>query len=82
MKIKNEKTFDTRDFYISAFLLAKGYKLVSVNRSNPQRVLFAFNDFESREDLLRDFILGKSSVEPQSFINSIKALKQVLHSND
>lgn len=81
-RMEDENIFETKDFYLSAFLLARGYKLISVNRDDPQRVLFAFNDFEDREELLRDFLYSKSSIEPQAFINSIKALKQVLHSND
>ena len=80
--MENENKFETKDFYVASFLLSKGQKLLSVNRDDPQRVLFAFNDFEGREELLRSFLFGKSLVEPQLFVSSIKALKQVLHSND
>jgi hypothetical protein len=73
MNDANEYT--TRDFYIAAFLLAKGHKIASINRDDPKRVFFAFSDFERREDLLRAFLYGEASVEPQSFISAIKTLK-------
>lgn len=82
MEIKDENVFTTRDFYISAFLLTKGYRLESVNRENPRQIFFIFNDFEARESLVRDFVFGKASVEPQAFIEKIKALKQLIYSND
>ena len=82
MRMNDEKTFDTKDFYIASFLLANGHRLSHVNRDDPQRVRFVFNDFEGRGDLLRDFLMGGATVEPQSFINSMKSLKQVIHSHD
>ena len=74
--------FQTPDFYISAFLIAKGYKLVSAQNDSSKRVFFAFNDFEGRKDLLRAFLYGEAVVEPQAFISAIKSLKQVIHSHD
>lgn len=76
------KQFNTKDFYISAFLLTKGHRLVGINRENPRQLFFIFNDFEARESLVRDFVYGKASVEPQAFIEKIKTLKQLIHSND
>lgn len=74
--------YQTRDFYIAAYLLAKGHKIAHINREDPKRVFFAFNDFEGREDLLRAFLYGEGVVEPQAFIASIKTLKGLIHSND
>lgn len=80
MEYANE--FTTPDFYVSAFLIAKGYKLISAQHDSSKRVFFAFNDFEGRKDLLRAFLYGEAVVEPQAFINAIKSLKQVIHSRD
>lgn len=74
--------YQTRDFYIAAFLLANGQKVTHLDRSDPKRVFFAFNDFEGREDLVRAFLLGQAVVEPQAFIAAIKTLKGLIHSND
>lgn len=80
--MNDEKEYTTRDFYIAAFLLAHGHKISYINREDPKRVFFAFNDFESREDLLRDFLYGRGKVEPQAFIAAIKSLKGLIHSDD
>lgn len=72
--------YQTRDFYIAAYLLTKGHRIAHINRNDPKRVFFAFNDFEGREDLLRDFLYGKGVVEPQAFIAAIKSLKALIHS--
>ena len=74
--------YTTRDFYIAAYLLAKGHKIAHVNRDDPQRVFFAFNDFEGREDLLRDFLYGRGEVVPQAFVAAIKNLKGVIHDSE
>ena len=74
--------YQTRDFYIAAFLLAKGHKIAGINRDDPKRVLFVFNDFEGREDLLRAFLYGEATCEPQGFIVAIKTLKGLIHSDD
>ena len=81
--MKNEdKEFVTRDFYIAAYLLALRHKISYVNRSDPKRMFFAFDDFEGREDLVRVFLYGEAVVEPQAFIAAIKSLKGLVHSND
>ncbi len=79
--MEDETEFVTRDFYIAAFLLAHGHKIAYVNRKDPQRVFFAFDAFENRENLLRDFSFGKASVEPQAFISAIKNLKGFIHND-
>lgn len=72
----------TRDFYIAAFLLSLGHKIAHINRDEPQRVYFAFNDFEGRANLLRSFLYGEATCEPQAFISAIKTLKGLIHGND
>jgi hypothetical protein len=80
--MEDEKEFVTKDFYIAAYLLAQRHKISYVNRDDPKRVFFAFNDFEGREDLIRAFLYGEAAVEPQAFIAAIKSLKGLIHSND
>jgi len=81
MNNKNEK-YKTNDFYISAFLIAKGHKILSVDRKEPHRVFSTFKDFEGRENLVRSFLFGRAMIEPQNFITSIKSLKQLLHTGE
>jgi hypothetical protein len=80
--MENVNEYQTKDFYTAAFLLAKGYEIANVNRTEPKRVFFVFNDFEDREDLIRAFLYGKAVIEPQAFIAAIKTLKGLIHSYD
>lgn len=81
MSILPEETFLTKDFYVASFLLTKGGKLSGVRRDNPRCVFFAFQDFEGREGLVRDFLFNEASVEPRAFVSAIKTLKGVLYSD-
>ena len=72
--------FKTSDFYLSAFLLSKGFKLLDIDKSNPQRALFVFQDKKERQGLVEDFLFGRTKVEPKGFVSAIKELKQLLHS--
>ena len=78
--MKNE--YLTKDFYTAAFLLGSGHRVSRIHRKDPKTVFFAFNDFEGREDLIRAFLFGEATVEPQGFVAAIKKLKGLIHSND
>jgi len=81
MNNKNPSQFQTSDFYLAAFLRAKGLMLLNVEKTNPRRVLFIFEDKKDRQNLVEDFLFGRTQIEPKSFISAIKELKQLLHSN-
>jgi predicted RNA-binding protein YlxR (DUF448 family) len=81
MTNKNVRQYITSDFYLSAFLLSKGLKLIKVDKSNPQRALFIFEDREDRQKLVEEFLYSRASVNPKEFVIAIKELKQLLHSS-
>jgi predicted RNA-binding protein YlxR (DUF448 family) len=81
--MKNEiGKFTTPDFYLSAFCLAKGLRLKTIDKSNPHRAFFVFEDSKDRQGLVEDFLFGRAFVEPKSFATAIKELKQLLHSTN
>ena len=82
MKDVNAKSFITKDFYITAFLIANGFQLSHINRTNPRQVYFAFTNSDGKAELVEDFLYGRAKVEPKSFISAIKEVKQLLHAND
>jgi predicted RNA-binding protein YlxR (DUF448 family) len=81
MNNKKNQQFSTSDFYLAAFLRAKGFQLLDINKTNPQRALFIFKDKEGRQSLVEDFLFGRAEIEPRSFVSAIKELKQLLHSD-
>lgn len=80
MENEKNKQFTLSDFYLSAFLKVKNFNLLDVIKSNPQRVIFVFEDKESRKKLVEDFLFGRAKVEPKSYVSVIKELKQLIHS--
>ena len=72
----------TKDFYLSAYVLTQGAKLVHLDRTDPQRVFFVFDHIENKDRLVSDFLYRKARVEPQDFVEKIKALKQFLYSTE
>ena len=83
MKKEKDKKFALADFYLAAFLRAKGFQLFDIewDKNNPRRALFIFEDKEDRQSLVEDFLFGRAQIEPKSFISAIKELKQLLHSS-
>ncbi len=80
IKNKHKEYLRTSDFYWAAYCLASGIKLIDIDRADPRRFFFLFEDIKNREDLERDFLYGRTSIEPKKFISAIKELKQLLHS--
>ncbi len=79
MKNQTSNTFSSDNFLLCAFLLSKGCKLVSVNKSNPRRVIFYFQDSEKRESLTDKFLSSQAQVEPHKLFSSMKDLKQIIY---
>ena len=48
------KTYASTDFYLSAYLKAKGLKLFDVERDG-RRAIFIFEDREDRKELIKSF---------------------------
>ena len=79
-QMNNENKFILSDFYLAAFCLVKGFKLLDIDKANPRRALFVFQDKESRQSLVEDFLFGRAEVNPKEFAAAIKELKQLLYS--
>ena len=82
MRINMEnQNFQTSDFYTAVFLLANGFKLLEIDKSNPRRFCFVFADQENRAELIEDFFNGSARVEPRQFVSSIKELKTLMYND-
>lgn len=75
------KQFVNSDFYTTAFLITRGYKLIKIDKSNSRRFRFVLEDQPGRTKLLEDFFNYKTLVEPRKFIASIKELKSSMYSD-
>jgi len=71
--MKENKTYASTDFYLSAYLKAKGLKLLNVERDG-RRAIFIFEDRRDRKELIRSFY-NNGVVEINAFKNAIQDLK-------
>jgi len=74
----NNARYFTTDFYLAAFLKAKGLKLIEAIKENG-RSTFVFEDDMQRDNLIRDFY-NNGLVEVGFFKNALQDLKAIIHS--
>ncbi len=75
----NINTCPTTNFPLASFLLSQGCKIVSVDRANPKRLIFNFQESSLRKNLTEKFLAYEALVEPHDFFNSQKDLKQFIY---
>ena len=79
-KTEDNNVFTTYDLGLSAALLASGYKLKNLDRTN-RRALFVF-EYKSGIDVASNkFLADELRVKARSYFDSLKALKSKLYSD-
>ena len=68
-----------QDFYLSAYLLTTGYKLIEHTRTQGLTT-FTFESNDDIENAVADYYSMSATVEPITFGNSIRSLKSIIHS--
>lgn len=79
MKFMNENITDT---YLAATLIALGFKVLSVNKENPQRCVFLFENSPLLEISIQKYLLGKLQVNPSLLFQSYKYVLSLLHDHE
>lgn len=80
IKDENKETFASPDFYLCAFLKAKGLKLLKVEKESPNRFLFVFEDTEDRPKWVQGFLFDSVLIEPKCYATAIRGLKDLIYS--
>jgi len=70
------ETYATSDLYMSAFLKAKGMKLIDKQRTG-QKFVFIFEDRNDRKELISEFF-NDGLVSITAFKNAIQDLKTLV----
>ena len=81
---QKERRYSTSNFYPACFLFARGMHLIAIDRTNPQRSEFVFEDSPKREKLLQDFSFASDDdpavlVDARRMVTAIKTLKEKLY---
>lgn len=77
--MENKDTFSTDSFILAAYLLCESIPLLSIDRGNPKRMIFIFEESTKRMRLEKKFLSYQSLVEPNRFHSASKNLKQIIY---
>lgn len=77
----NSTSFSTDSFFLACYLIYESLPLIGVDRTNPRRVAFFFEESEKREFLTNQFLSYQAKVEPNKFATAQKNLKQIIYNN-
>lgn len=69
----NDKTFQTSDIALAAFLLTVGCCLLGVDTG--RKATFKFENKQGLSKQIMQFVNCQASVEPSAFLNNLKTLK-------
>jgi len=80
----NDKCYKTHNFYLAAFLYAKGLELIDVDKTEFKKSYFVFAINPELELLLRVFNFGteeapEARIDARKLIYAIKKLKDSLY---
>lgn len=80
-KDSSESYFATYDLGLAAALIASGYILAHLDKSNPKRAQFVFKRTYGVEEVVERFWTMEFQVDALGYFNAIKLLKNRLYSN-
>ena len=75
----DKEPFTTYDIGVSTALLCSGYTLLSVDKDNPHKSLFIFNNEVSIEKTANQFFSNTLTVKAREFFDQLKALKNLIY---
>lgn len=80
--IKNQKIeyYRSYDLGLCAALVSTGFKLASIDKSNPQKVQFVFYKKEGLEDVIDNYWSDRLMIQARSFFDNTKMLKNRIYS--
>ena len=70
----------TKDFYLSSYLVASGYRLAGHTRQS-DITMFRFDESDDLTHSIEKYYGLTAMVEPVTYSNAIRNLKSLIHSN-
>jgi len=81
-EIDKNEYYESSDFYLVAYLLAKGFELLGTEKIDIHRTLFILRDIPQREKFIKDYYTNKASIDPLVFKEKLQILKSIIYSED
>jgi len=73
--------FTTSDLSLATTLMTDGFNLAELNRDDPRRVGFVFEDSNDLKEAIKQYWNNELLVEPQAYFNNMKQLKNRMYNN-
>ena len=70
----------TYDLGVSTALLCTGFELLSLNKTNPRKVLFIFRREENIDETANAYFADQLKLNARAYFDQLKALKNRLYS--
>ena len=79
--VNQRNLFQTFDLGLAGTLITIGFHLRSLDKSNPRKVQFGFNDSDNIKRATEAYWSGKIKVNPRLYFDNLKLLKNRIYSN-
>jgi hypothetical protein len=76
----NQDMYTTKDFYLTAYILAMGCEMISHEKRNGVTI-FSFNNTNSLQQLVARYYSLQAVVNPVAYGNSIRTLKSIIYAD-
>jgi hypothetical protein len=74
-------SFRTSDLPLAGALCVLGFMVEEVEKVNPKRSVFIFDNSKELEKAVNDYWAGRLTVEPQKYFYQLKNLKARIYQN-
>jgi hypothetical protein len=72
-------TYNTSDYQLAVTLASLGYRLISVEKSDPRRAVFQFEPSSNIQADSEAFFQDRLSLNPRTILTNAKLIKGRLH---
>jgi hypothetical protein len=72
--------YNSKDYYLSGFLLCKGFRLIESVRENGF-TLFSFQDSPELQQIVTKYYKSEATVDPAVYGMTLRQLKGVMHNS-
>lgn len=77
----NNKTFRSDNFQLVCYLISEAIPLLSLDKTDPRRVIFVLEESEQRKTLTQRYLSYKAETEVHRIFSAQKDLKQLIYQN-
>jgi hypothetical protein len=78
MNMEDELFFSTKDLGLAA-TISLTVPIEKMNKENPKRVFFVFNNTPEVKEIVEKYFLGGSLVDPHRFMEQLRNLKAAIY---